>query len=269
MVRASRTEIAARRAARGEALTSRQETSVQNSTSNPSLHSSTTSASTSAGQATERAALARAYERARDRVLAGDPLAAELFSVLTSCTDEFPDEKTMPCGPAVSDAVGAPGLGVRVTLDELLPVCREPIEWVLARAERQAQGNPADLAALARVRAAYQSRLTWIGTGGALGQATPNLRPTDLLTVAGLFASSIDPTFAQRASAGLRDSFHNALTAVIPLVQAHSPSMIEASRSPATLWFLNAIADTPAPFGPPRAVHPPAPACRCRHGHPL
>ena len=243
---------------------------MQNPISNPSFLSLITSASTSTStsEATGRAVLAHAYERARDRVLAGDPLAAELFSVLTQHTDEFPDEKTIPCGPAVSEAARAPGLGMRVTLDELLPVCREPIEWVLARAERQAQGDPADLAALTRLRATYQGWLARIGTGGALGQAAPNLRPTDLLTVAGLFARSIDPSFAQRVSAGLRDGLRDALTAMISLASVQSPSA-EASRSPMTLWFFDAIADASAPFSAPRVAPPPSPIGRCRHGHPL
>src|SRR4051812_45474905 len=179
--------------------------------------------------------LARAYERVRARILAGEPISDDLFSAFTARTDEHPDEKTRlhdtaaPHAPAEphedraradrSDSAGP----ARVTLDELLPVFRHPIEWALTRAERHAQGDPVDLAALGRVRAVYHSRLASISSGGALGEALPKPRPTDLISVAGLVISSIDPTFAQRIATAARESVLDALAELTSLGLAHAP----------------------------------------------
>ena len=179
---------------------------MQNSTSNSSLPSSTTSASINS--AAFRADLARAYKRARERMRVGS-LADLLLSTDTGHADEVPDEESAPCGPAAPDAVAAPDRRQRVTLDELLPVFREPIEWAFARAEHQAQGDPDDLAVLARVRKSYQARLLWLSIGGSLSDF--DIRPTDLLLAASLLAVSIDPTLVELLTAGWRGGSHDSL----------------------------------------------------------
>lgn len=219
-------------------------------------------------------ALARAYERARARILGGEPKAGDLVAAFIAHGDEHADPKTRPRGQAAAprDSGEAPDsarpdAGERVTLDELLSVFRDPIHWALARAERHAQGDPIDVATVGRVRAAYQSRLVAFGTGGALGDARAKVRPADLLTVAGLLVGSIDPAFAQRASAGARESLLDALAAVIPLGLDHTPSDVGAQPPAATLWLLGEIPETPAPFGPPRPARHAAPSCCCGHHH--
>jgi hypothetical protein len=179
--------------------------------------------------------IARAYERVRARILAGEPISDDLFSAFTARTDEHPDEKTRLHDTAAPHAPAEPhedraradrsdsATPARVTLDELLPVFRHPIEWALTRAERHAQGDPVDLAALGRVRAVYQSRLASIGSGGALGEALPKPRPTDLISVGGLVISSIDPTFAQRIATAARESLLDALAELASLGLAHAP----------------------------------------------
>ena len=207
--------------------------------------------------------LARAYERVRARILAGEPISDDLFSAFTARSDEHPDEKTRPHGTAAphapaephedrgrADRSGSAG-PARVTLEELLSVFRDPIEWALTRAERHAQGDPVHLAALGRVRAVYQSRLASIGSGGALGEALPKPRPTDLISVAGLVISSIDPTFAQRISIVARESLLDALAEQIQLGLAYAPG----AAAP--------------PCGPPRMPCLVVSTCCCRHSHVL
>lgn len=173
---------------------------MQNSTSNSSLPFSTTSLS--ANWAAYLADLARASEPMRAGFLAD-----LLLSTDTSHADEVPDEESAPCGPAAPDAVAAPKRAHRVTLDELLPLFREPIMWALSRAQREALEDPHDLAAVTRVREAYQVRLLWLGLGGALRDVTAGIRPTDLLIVAHLVMSSIDPSFFDRVEVALRQRF--------------------------------------------------------------
>jgi hypothetical protein len=263
--------------AHGEASASRQETSVQNS--NPSHNPSSVPTATSIDEET----LARAYERARARIHAGEQISDDLFAAFIARANEHSDEKARPSGSAASRPAAEPhdggtrpnrddrsDGGVRVTLDELLPVFREPIEWALARAEWHAQGDPVHLAALGRVRAIYQSRLAWIDTGGALGEARPKVRPTDLLAVAGLLVGSIDPSVAQRTSVGIREGLLNALAEVIPLGLAYAPGgAANASHPAATFWCVDETPGAPAPFGPPRVPRPVVLACCCRHGHVL
>jgi hypothetical protein len=276
MVRASGERNRSRAArAHSEASASHQENSVQNS--NPSHNPS----SVATAPSIDEEALARAYERARARILAGEQILSGLFGAFAARSDEHPNEKAGPRGSAAphtaaepqdggerTDRGDPPGGGARVTLDELLPVFREPIEWALARAERHAQGDPLDLAALGRVRAAYQSRLAWIGTGGALGEARPKVRPTDLLTVAGLLVGSIDPSFARRTSVGIRESLLDALAEVIPLGLAYA-SGADAPHPAATFWCVDEIPNATAAFGPPRGPRPVVPTYCCRHGHVL
>ncbi len=213
----------------------------------------------------EDEAFARAYERARARILAGARSAGDLVAALLGRCDEQPRDHARPLGTAAApnhvgasgdseprvDHRDAPDNRARVTLDELLPVFREPIEWALARAEQHAQGDPLDLAALDRVRAAYRSRLAWIGSGGALGEARPKLRPTDMITVAGLVVGSIDPSFAQRVAAGAREGLLDALADLVPLGLADAPDEAGAAHPASTFWYIDEIPDAPVPFGTP------------------
>jgi hypothetical protein len=206
-------------------------------------------------------ALARAYERAVRRMREGTHGRGSLFAALAG---EPPDENARSRGTAAPHVAAEPhdgdarvdranpsAGGAPVTLDELLPVFREPIEWALARAEHHAQGDPVDLAALDRVRAAYQSRLAWIVSSGLLGEARPNLRPTDVITVAGLLIGSIDPSFAQRVSVGMHEGLADALAELIPLGCG------------------DGIPHAVTPFGPPPLPRPTVPRCCCRHGQVL
>ncbi len=212
----------------------------------------------------EHEAFARAYERAA-RILASARSAGDLVAALLGRCDEQPREHARSLGTATApnhvDASGdsgprvdhrdAPDNRARLTLDELLSVFREPIEWALARAEQHAQGDPLDLAALDRVRAAHQSWLAWIGSSGALGEARPKLRPTDVITVAGLFIGSIDPSFAQRVAAGAREGLLDALANLVPLGLADAPDEAGAAHPASTFWYIDEIPDAPVPFGTP------------------
>jgi hypothetical protein len=72
----------------------------------------------------------------------------------------------------------------------LLRVIREPVEWLLTLAHRLAAGDPVDIAAVDRVRAAFHARLA----GRAIG-----VRTTDLLVVFGLLVGALDPSVVLRA----------------------------------------------------------------------
>ncbi len=213
-------------------------------------------------------ALARAYERARARILAGKQCASDLFAAFTPRTDDKA-RSDAATEPHDDGARADPASGVRVTLDELLPVFRDPIEWALARAEQHAQGDPLDMAALGRVRAAYQSRMAWIGSSGALGAARPTLRMTDVLTVAGLVIRSIDPSFAQRASIGMREGLLDALAEMIPTGMAAAPGVAAPPHPTGLFWCSDHIPGAPTPVGPPPVSRPVVAICCCRHGHVL
>lgn len=223
--------------------------------------------------------LARAYERAVRRMRKGDHGTGSLFAALIG---ESPDASARPrstTAPQVAaepherdariDHGNPPAGGAPVTLDELLPVFREPIEWALARAERHAEGDPVDLAALDRVRAAYQTRLVWIASGGLLGEARPSLRPTDVLTVAGLLIGSIDAGFAQRVSVGMREGLLDALADLIPLGLANAPGSQAAPYPAGQFGCGDGIPHAVTPFGPPPLPRPTVPRCCCRHGQVL
>jgi hypothetical protein len=245
---------------------------VQNS--NPSHNPSPLPSSQSLDEA-----LARAYERAVRRIRKGNHGTGSLFAVLTG---ESPDESARPrstAAPHVAakpherdarvDRDEPPTSGTPVTLDELLPVFREPIEWALARAERHAESDPVDLAALDRVRAAYQSLLAWIASSGLLGEARPNLRPTDVLTVAGLLIGSIESGFAQRASVGMREGLLDVLADLILPDLGDAPGSQAVSYPSGPFGCGDAIPHAVTPFGPPPLPRPTVPWCCCRYGHVL
>ena len=223
--------------------------------------------------------LARAYQRAVRRMREGDHGMGSLFAALTGEPHDRnarPRGATAPNvaaephdGDAPADRRDRPAGGAGVMLDALLPVFRKPIEWAIARAEQHAQGVPVDLAALDRVRLAYQSRLASIGSSGVLGQARPNLRPTDVLTVAGLLIGSIDSGFAQRVSVGMRDGLLDAIAELTALGLADTPGAGVAFYPSAPFGYGDWIPRAVTPFGPPPLSRPTVPWCCCRYGHVL
>src|SRR5437867_4480143 len=145
MVRASR-EMNARamRGASGEASASRQETSVQNL--NPSY------------KPFSYPSLLQLLEHtlfgARPASAAATPTPEDIPGADASRGDDPADEDT-GIGDDADDDTGDPGDAAgRIELAELLGVMREPIEWVFTLAERHAQGDEVDIAAIHRVRKA-------------------------------------------------------------------------------------------------------------------
>ncbi|HEU4731292.1 MAG TPA: hypothetical protein VFT22_25535 [Kofleriaceae bacterium] len=67
---------------------------------------------------------------------------------------------------------------------ELLRVLREPVEWLLALADRLASSDANDVAAIDRLRAAFHARLA----GRPIG-----VRMSDALTAFGLLLGALDP----------------------------------------------------------------------------
>ncbi|HEX7841474.1 MAG TPA: hypothetical protein VF469_28570 [Kofleriaceae bacterium] len=89
--------------------------------------------------------------------------------------------------PVTGDESAADEPTVELPIDgaDLLRVIREPIEWMLALAERLAGDDPVDLAAVARLRVALLARLA--------GQPA-RIRKTDVLIVFGLLVGALDPS---------------------------------------------------------------------------
>lgn len=86
---------------------------------------------------------------------------------------------------------------------QLLHAVREPVEWLLELARRLAGDDPVDIAAVARVHAAFCARLR--------GQPA-HLRSSDLFIVLGLLLTALDPTVVVRAVA---DTIGDGLAAVL------------------------------------------------------
>lgn len=74
--------------------------------------------------------------------------------------------------------------------NELLRVVREPIEWLLTLAHRLASGEPDDIAAIDRLRAAFHAQLA----GRPIG-----VRMSDALTAFGLLLGALDPSVVLQA----------------------------------------------------------------------
>jgi hypothetical protein len=158
-------------------MASPQESYVQNR--NPSQ--SNPSQSPTLGQAY----LDQAYERARARL-----------------TGEYPPTEPIPA--PICDAADTAKRTADQLLNgaELLRVIREPVEWILALAHQLANGDPIDVAAIVRLRAAFHARLAGRSTG---------IRKTDLLVVVGLLVSALDPSVVVRA---VSDTIGDGLAAV-------------------------------------------------------
>jgi hypothetical protein len=86
---------------------------------------------------------------------------------------------------------------------QLLRAVREPVEWLLGLARRLAGNDPVDVAAVARVYAAFCARLR--------GQPA-RLRSSDLFIVLGLLLGALDPSVVVRAVA---DTIGDGLAAVL------------------------------------------------------
>jgi hypothetical protein len=86
---------------------------------------------------------------------------------------------------------------------QLLRAVREPVEWLLGLARRLAGDDPVDIAAVARVHAAFCARLRGLPA---------QLRSSDLFIVLGLLLSALDPRVVVRAVA---DTIGEGLAAVL------------------------------------------------------
>jgi len=170
--------------------------------------------------------LDQAYERARARL-----------------TGERPP--IVPIATPICDAEATANRTADQLLDgaELLRVIREPIEWILTLAYQLADGDPVDVAAIVRLRAAFHARLAGRPTG---------IRKTDLLVVFGLLVSALDPSVVVRA---ISDTIGDGLAAVFgsePPIARH----ITDSGDPLT--SLAELLDTlpPQRAGGPRCERP-------------
>jgi hypothetical protein len=113
--------------------------------------------------------------------------------------------------PATGHTFGANARSVEPVLDgaELLGVLREPIEWLLALAQRLADADPVDTTAVERLRTAFHARLA--------GRAAC-VRKTDVLVVFGLLVGALDPSVVVRAvSNTIGDGLAAVLEAETPL----------------------------------------------------
>jgi hypothetical protein len=142
----------------------------------------------------------------------------------------------------------------RLEVAELLGVLRDPIEWVFTLAERRAQGDPVDIAAIHRVRDAVLHRVNDAIVGRPRVES-PRIRSADLWTVGGLLIDALDPGVVERVLRGVGSSIADVLVAGLPF----DPSLVahlgraaapftgpDVPPSAAQSWYLGAI--------PPRAV---------------
>jgi hypothetical protein len=143
---------------------------------NPSQNYPSHSSHSSHSSIIDQAYLDQLYERTRARP-----------------TGERPS--TEPSLTPLGDVASTNERTVEQLLDgtELLRVLRELIEWILALAHRISGGDPVDIAAIARLRAAFHAQLA----GRPIG-----IRKTDLLIVFGLLFEALDPSVVFRTVSG-------------------------------------------------------------------
>jgi hypothetical protein len=171
-------------------------------------------------------ALARAYARAQEANPGAAPNPGDIFAA-------FAQGHTPPGNPAAPADAGAvdsvdPGAVGLLDRAELLAVMRAPIAWVFTLAERRAQGDQVDLAAIERVRDAILHRVDAIIVG-AVASEPPRIRAADLLTVASLLVGTLDPAIVRHA------------------VQTLGGGLIDALGSLGTLWpLVPSVADDAA-----------------------
>jgi hypothetical protein len=189
--------------------------------------------------------MARAYARARERIDRGE--VANL-NALFAAFGAAPPEVTAE--PAAEPAEPR-SLFDRIDVGELLRVFREPLEWLLARAERRAEADPLDLAAIERLRAVLQHRIA----APALETPTdaPRLRATDLLIVAGRLVGTIDPATVQRVGLELGSVLANAIGTMLQL----DPSLVAHLMNVAASVGRPHIPHPMSPIGPMGSIAPP------------
>lgn len=176
--------------------------------------------------------------------------------------DDIPGaEAASDAGPSVGDAHDTTGdtadAGGRLELAELLGVLRDPIEWVFTLAERRANADPVDIAAIHRVRDAVLHRVNAIIVGVPSAES-PRIRTADLWTVSGLLIEALDPDLVERVLRGVGSSIADVLVAGLPFdpsIVAHlgrpAASILGTGVPPvAPSWYLGLIPSRAvAPFG--------------------
>lgn len=212
-------------------------------------------------------AFARAYLRAQEAHPGGAPSARDIFAAFAqSRTAEKPGSSADAGASAGADPAAVCGL---LDMAELFAVMREPIAWAFTLAERRAQGDAVDLAAIARVRDAVLHRVDAIIVGAVVGEP-PLIRAADLLTVASLLVGTLDPAIVRQAVQTLGGSLIDALGVLFPYSAAddadgtpdacctsgaHAPGAPHACCDHITLR----VAPFGSPFAPFGAQHMPRP----------
>ena len=161
-------------------------------------------------------ALARAYARAQEANPGAAPSPSDIFAAFARGHTP-PGSPAAPAAAGASDSADPSATCGRVDRAELLAVMREPIAWVFTLAERGAQGDQIDLAAIDRVRGAILHRVDAI-ISGAVASEPPRIRTADLLTLAGLLVGTLDPALVRHAVQALSGGFIEAIGALWPLV---------------------------------------------------
>lgn len=196
-------------------------------------------------------ALARAYVHARDASAGAAPSASDIFAAFAHAHD--PEQ---PSGATAGDGDEPAAVAGQVDIAELVGVMREPIAWVFTLAERRAEGDPVDLAAIQRVRDAALYRVDAIIAGAAPVDA-PRIRATDVLTVASLLVGTLDPAIVQRAAQIVGGGITDALSALLPLVPTiaseftstpHACSAPHARGPVVPPWYGDYLAHAAVPF---------------------
>jgi hypothetical protein len=225
-------------------MASHQEKSVQNSNPFPNL-------SSVPFPYCLNEALARAYVRAREASAGTAPSASDIFAAFAHAHD--PEQRS---GTSAVDGDEPAAVGGLVDIPELLGVMREPIAWVFTLAERRAEGDAVDLAAIDRVRDAALHRVDAIIAGAAPADA-PRIRATDLLTVASLLVGTLDPAIVQRATQIVGGGITDALSALLPLAPTiasefmstpHACSPPHARGPVVPPWYGDYVAHAAVPF---------------------
>lgn len=201
-------------------------------------------------------ALARAYVQAREAGAGTAPSASDIFAAFARAHD--PEQ---PSGATAVDGDDPGAVAGHVDIAELLGVLREPIAWVFTLAERRAEGDPVDLAAIERVRDAALHRVDAIIAGAAPADA-PRIRATDVLTVASLLVGTLDPAIVQRAAQIVGGGITEALSALLPFAPtiasefASTPPACSAPHAHGPVvppWYGDYLAHAGVPFAGPYA----------------
>jgi hypothetical protein len=195
--------------------------------------------------------LARAYVRARESSAGTAPTASDIFAAFAHA-----HEPEQPSGATAVDSDEATAVAGLVDIAELLSVMREPIAWVFTLAERRAEGDPVDLAAIDRVRDAALHRVDAIIADTAPADA-PRIRATDVLTVASLLVGTLDPAIIARAAQIVGGGITDTLSALLPLVPTIASEFVSTphacggahTRPPVgPPWYAEYLAHVATPF---------------------